>query len=93
MKILFKEQKTYNGVTYEAGKTYEITSDRGMAKRWLDRGCVEGKGEALADPAEPKQEVKKEEKPAPVKKEDKKPLLGKKVVAKVADIGDTSIDL
>lgn len=92
MKILFKEQKTYNGVVYEAGKTYEITTDRGMAQRWLDRGCVVGTGEALADPNEPKKEVKKPAVVQPPKKEEKKPSK-KEEVAKTKEIVDTSIDL
>ena len=90
MKILFKEQKTYNGVVYEAGKVYEITEERGMAKRWLDRGCVEVKGEALADPNGPAP-VKKEE-----KKPEKKPVVEEKKekgVAKAKVIDDTNIDL
>lgn len=89
MKIKFNEQKSYNGIIYESGKTYEISEELGMAKRWLDRGCTAGTGEALADPNSPAP-VKKPE----VVKVEKKPSKGNKSVANEPPVEDTtSIDL
>lgn len=89
MKIKFNEQKSYNGIIYEAGKTYEISEELGMAKRWLDRGCVVGNGEALADPNAPAAPSK----PVVVKVE-KKPSKSNKSVANEPPVEDTtSIDL
>lgn len=41
MKILFHEDKEYCGTRYHKGEVYEIPEERGMALRWLKRGCTQ----------------------------------------------------
>jgi hypothetical protein len=54
VKLIFEEDKTYNGVlAFEKGKVYDVSYELGWADRWIKRGgkIVEGEVEVGETPS------------------------------------------